>query len=142
MVFLLNTGASSPKLERLSTDEIQKLIASGNVVVLNFWATWCEPCVEEIPIFRKLQANHQEIIVIGISMDDLNIENKIQRFITEHRMNYRVAIWTGNDFEQMVDSIDPGWDGPIPATFIFRKGKLVYSRTGPVTEAELLKQLS
>ena len=126
-------AATSTDLEKLSTEEIHELIASSDSLVMNFWATWCEPCVEEIPIFSKIQKNHKDVAVIGISMDEL--------FIQDHSMTYRVALWTGNDFEQMVNSIDPKWDGPIPATFIFKKGKLVYSKTGPVTENEVLKKL-
>jgi len=141
LLLLLGMGAGSPTLEKISTDEIRNLISSDDVVVFNFWATWCEPCVEEIPIFTKLQDSHKQITVIGISMDELKSEDQVQNFIKEHKMNYRVALWTGSDFEQMVNSMDPQWDGPIPATFIFRKGKLIYSKTGPVKETELLNQL-
>jgi thiol-disulfide isomerase/thioredoxin len=141
IVLLLCTAATSVQLEKLGTEDIQKLIASNGTVVINFWATWCEPCVEEIPVFSRIQTTYKYVTVVGISMDELNIEDGVQSFIQKHSMNYRVAIWTGNDFDQMVNSIDPKWDGPIPATFIFKKGKLVYSKTGPVTESELVQQI-
>jgi len=141
LALCLCVGATSGNLEKLDTPDIQKLISSGHTVVLNFWATWCEPCVEEIPIFSKIQNRHKDVTIVGISMDELKLVNQVQNFIQKHEMNYRVAIWTGNDFEQMVNSIDPKWDGPIPATFIFRKGKLVYSKTGPVTQTELIRKI-
>jgi thiol-disulfide isomerase/thioredoxin len=104
---------------------------------MNFWATWCEPCVEEIPIFAKFRKNRKNVTVIGISMDEPEKQEQVIRFIKQYKMNYRVAIWTGDNFENMVNSIDPKWNGPIPATFIFQKGKLIYSKTGPITESEL-----
>jgi thiol-disulfide isomerase/thioredoxin len=138
---LLCLGATGIHLEKLQTEDIHKLIVSNDITVLNFWATWCEPCVEEIPVFTKIQNTHKRVTIIGISMDELKIQDQVQSFARKHSMNYRVAIWTGDDFEQMVNSIDPKWDGPIPATFIFKKGRLAYSKTGPVTVEELTKEL-
>jgi len=135
-------GATPQQLEKLNNEEIRKLPSEADVLVINFWATWCEPCVEEIPVLTKIQSRHKKITVIGISMDESEKENEVRRFIKEHAMGYRVALWTGDDFETMVNSIDPNWDGPIPATFIFQKGKRIYTKTGPITEAELLKHLS
>ena len=142
LLTLLCLGATSVNLEKLTTEDIHKLISSNDTLVINFWATWCEPCVEEIPIFSKIQDIHRAVAVIGISMDELNKEDQVQTFVQNHSMNYRVALWTGNDFDEMVNSIDPKWNGPIPATFIFKKGKLVYSKTGPVTELELERKIS
>jgi thiol-disulfide isomerase/thioredoxin len=139
---VLFLGASAPKLEKLNDDQVAKLAGEGDVVLLNFWATWCAPCVEEMPVFAKVQKRFKNLKVIGVSMDEPDQESKIHEFLKEHPVNYRIVLWTGNDLEKMVNSIDPAWNGPIPATFIYKKGKRVYSKIGPITEEELLKNLS
>ena len=134
--------AGAPKLERLNDDQVAKLGGAGEVVVLNFWATWCAPCVEELPVFVKIQNRFKHVKVIGVSMDEPDKEDKIHHFLKEHPVNYRVVLWTGKDFEKLVNSIDPEWPGPIPATFIYRDGKRIYSKVGPITETELLRIIS
>src|SRR5687768_4054911 len=139
LFLFLALGASSSKIEKLSDQEIRKLADTADVVILNFWATWCAPCVEEIPAFVKVQERFKDIKVIGVSMDDLHHEPLIHKFLTKHPVNYRVVLWGGNDLEKLVNLIDPKWPGPIPATFIFRKGERIYSKVGPITEQELVK---
>jgi thiol-disulfide isomerase/thioredoxin len=141
LILLAGVALATPKLEKLNDNQVGKLPAGGSIVIVNFWATWCAPCVEELPIFVKLQDRMKHIQVIGVSMDEPDEEAKIHQFLKKHPVNYRVALWTGNDLEKMVNSIDPAWNGPIPATFIFQNGKRIYSKVGPITEAELLKVL-
>jgi thiol-disulfide isomerase/thioredoxin len=133
--------ASNPPLERWTTPQVLKLPQEADVVILNFWATWCVPCVEEMPIFVKVQKQHKNLKVIGISMDEPDRQTIVVHFLKQHPVNYRIGIWTGNDFEQMVNAIDSKWDGPIPATFIYQKGKRVFSKAGQITETELKRHL-
>jgi len=123
----------------LNDAAIAKLPAQKGTVVLNFWATWCQPCVEEIPLFIRLQQEHPDIALVGISMDELDQEAQVQAFARKHGMNYRVVLRQGEDFETMVNSIDPEWIGALPATFVFKDGKRVYSKIGLITEQELLQ---
>lgn len=134
--------SSAVRVERINDAAIAKLPSQNKTVVLNFWATWCQPCVEEIPLFIKLQKEHPEISVVGISMDELNQETKVQSFAKSHKMNYSVYLRDGDDFEKMVNSIDPQWIGALPATFVFKNGKRVYSKTGSITEKELQQAIS
>jgi AhpC/TSA family. len=141
LISFLSISASASQVEKMDNEQVRKLPAQAETVVMNFWATWCVPCVEEIPIFTKIQKQFKDIVVIGISMDDPDRENLVQKFVQDHPMGYRVAFWTGDNFEEMVDSISPKWNGPIPATFVFKKGKLIYSKVGQITESELMKIL-
>ena len=134
---LIAACSSKVQVERLNDAAIEKVPSQNQTVVLNFWATWCQPCVEEIPLFIKLQKDHPEISVIGISMDESNQQAQVQSFVQKHGMNYRVALREGDDFEKMVNSIDPQWIGALPATFVFKNGHRVYSKTGVITEQEL-----
>jgi thiol-disulfide isomerase/thioredoxin len=134
--------SSAIKVDRINDAAIAKLPSQSKTVVINFWATWCQPCVEEIPLFIKLQKEHAEISVVGISMDELNQQSKVQSFVEQHGMNYKVALRDGDDFEKMVNSIDPQWIGALPATFVFKNGKRVYSKTGAITAEELQHAIS
>jgi peroxiredoxin len=62
----------------------------GEVVLVNFWATWCEPCQHEIPEFIRLQNNSHGLQILGISLDDST--EPVRSFYTEFKMNYPVAV--------------------------------------------------
>jgi len=62
----------------------------GKVVLLNFWATWCEPCRQEIPALVQLQSNHRHLQILGISLDDS--AEPVRTFKNEFKINYPVAI--------------------------------------------------
>jgi thiol-disulfide isomerase/thioredoxin len=136
-LFLIAACSSAIRVERMNDAAIEKLPSENQMVVLNFWATWCQPCVEEIPLFIKLQKEHPEISIVGVSMDELDHEPQVQIFARKHGMNYRIALREGDDFEKMVNSIDPSWIGALPATFVFKNGTRVYSKTGLITDQEL-----
>jgi thiol-disulfide isomerase/thioredoxin len=102
----------------------------GKVVVLDFWATWCGPCREEIPGFTVLQEKYasQGFSVIGISMDDE--PGPVAQFYKEFRMNYPVAV--GN---QRIGELYGGIFG-LPTTFLIgRDGRIYAKHTGGINPA-------
>jgi thiol-disulfide isomerase/thioredoxin len=129
------------KIEKLDDKEIPKLISQNKVVVLNFWATWCQPCVEEIPIFVKLHQQHPKIEIVGISMDEADQLPAVEEFAKKHDMDYKIVLRVGENFETMVNTIDPSWMGGLPATFVFKDGRRTFSKTGIITEQELLQAI-
>jgi thiol-disulfide isomerase/thioredoxin len=137
IVFLITACSSSGSIQKLDDAGISKLGSQNNTVILNFWATWCEPCVDEIPIFVRLKQQHSEFEVIGISMDEPDQITAVEQFVKKHGMNYRVVLREGENFETMVNSIDPAWMGGLPATFVFKDGKRIYSKMGIISEEEL-----
>ncbi len=71
----------------------------GKVVVLDFWATWCEPCKEEIPHLVDLQTKYpQRVQVLGISMDD--DDKPVRAFQQQYKMNYPIAVGTSSLADQ------------------------------------------
>jgi thiol-disulfide isomerase/thioredoxin len=133
--------SSSGKIQKIDDSGITSLTSQEKVVVLNFWATWCQPCVEEIPIFIRLQQQHPEIDVVGISMDEPDQTGAVEAFVRKHEMNYKVVLREGENFETMVNSIDPEWMGALPATFVFKDGKRTFSKAGLISEQELLQAI-
>ena len=122
-------GVQLMKIEDLH----QKISAKGEQVqVINFWATWCAPCVKELPLFEKLQAERADVSVSLVSIDldlDPNPE-KVYRFVERKKIQSSVYLLQAANPNSWIDSIDATWSGAIPATLI------VNSRTGKRTFVE------
>jgi thiol-disulfide isomerase/thioredoxin len=104
----------------------------GRVVVLNFWATWCGPCLAEIPVLNDLgQRYGSQVEVIGVSLDE-DGWTAIDTFRTDHPMNYPLAL-ANDDVLASFGGVDQ-----LPATFVIdRTGRIVIKRVGLLTESAL-----
>ncbi|MBI1761528.1 MAG: redoxin domain-containing protein [Acidobacteria bacterium] len=137
-----STGAAS-NIALLKPAAFPKLRDSykGKVIVLNFWATWCAPCVAEMPEFIKLDADYRGkgVQVLAISADDTtDLKTLVTRFVKEKGMTFPVYVQDTDDPQQMIDLINKDWPGVLPATFIYDKqGKLILSRFG-IIDRDLL----
>jgi thiol-disulfide isomerase/thioredoxin len=105
----------------------------GQPVLVNFWATWCEPCREEYPLLVELAKKYapRGLVVIGISFDDDAEMNLVRRFLARHAppfTNYRVKMGTQEKFWK---AADPAWRGSLPATMVYdREGRRVIRLIG------------
>lgn len=100
----------------------------GKPVLLNVWATWCEPCRREIPELRKLHAEHgASVHFVGVSIDSEHDAARVARYAKRARITY--PVWLDH-----ADRISGLFGvGMVPATFLFdAKGKLVWRHVGPV----------
>lgn len=118
----------------------QKLSAyRGRVVILNFWATWCGPCVKEMPDLAAIQNQYAAlgVQVIGASADTLAEQKAVRDFVTKIKINF--PVWLGASTEDMARfSLGPA----LPGTAIIgRDGKIVAVYQGVIKEADLKKQL-
>jgi len=105
----------------------------GRVLLVNFWATWCEPCREEFPGLVRLHHTYRShgLSVVAISMDEPESRPAIEQFLKSRGANFGSYRQQFKDFEALVNSINPRWNGGIPATFLYdRVGKLVQSWQG------------
>ena len=106
---------------------------SGKVVVVNFWATWCVPCLAEIPSFNRLhqQLASKGVVVLGVSMDEEGAE-RVRPFLKKHPIDYPVALGSAA-------LSDPYRLDELPVTVIFdRSGKQIKRFEGLTSESDLL----
>jgi thiol:disulfide interchange protein DsbD len=125
--------SSLPQASKLEGGNIDTAALSGKVVVVNFWATWCVPCIQEIPGFNKLHKDFagQGVAVLGISMDDEGAA-RVQPFLKKHPMDYPVGL--GSEALNKQYNLDQ-----LPVTLVFdRTGKQVKRFEGFTSEADLL----
>ena len=114
---------------------------SGKTLVINFWATWCQPCLKEIPEFVQLQTQFaaKNVQFIGIAIDELPA---VARFKDTTKMNYPVLIaseWEGFNLSQQL-----GNDAnTVPYTVVVNPaGKIIYRHAGAVKKEDLLAVIS
>jgi len=125
--------------------ELEQLMQtkSDTTYIFNFWATWCAPCVKELPHFEKLASVNKDkkIKLILVSLDfKRQFESKLVPFITENKIQSEVLLLDEPDHNQWIDKVDPSWNGSIPATLIIdtkNKEKHFYERE--FTYEELIK---
>lgn len=111
----------------------------GKVVVLNFWATWCAPCREEMPAFMRLQARWgvRGVQFVGLANDD---PDKVVRFGRELGINY--PLWTGGQDVAELSRRLGNRLGVLPHTAILgSQGQLLEARVGPYSEAQMEERL-
>jgi len=121
-----------PHVMRLEGGALDTAPFNGKVVVVNFWATWCVPCIQEIPGFNKLnqQLGEKGVVVLGVSMDEEGAE-RVRPFLKKHPMEYLVAL--GSDAISKQYGLDE-----LPVTIVFdRSGKQVKRFEGFTAEDAL-----
>jgi len=98
----------------------------GKVILLNFWATWCHPCKEEIPDLVALQEQYKsDIVVLGFSIDDKPEE--LQEYAKKFKMNYPVLVGAGH--ENIQEAYGPMWGVPV-TVIIGRDGRIAKKQSG------------
>lgn len=94
------------------------------VYVVNFWATWCKPCVKELPYFEKLNETYKDknVEVILVSLDFPHLyDKKLKPYIKEHNLQSKLVALDDPDMNSWIPKVSESWSGSIPATIIYNK---------------------
>jgi thiol-disulfide isomerase/thioredoxin len=92
--------------------------------IVNFWATWCAPCVKELPYFEKINKEYaiHNVEVILVSLDfPKQIDKKLIPFINKNKLQAKVVLLNDINEDVWIQAIDKSWSGAIPATLIYNK---------------------
>ncbi len=119
--FSLISNAQNVKV--IKVPELESMIQNEEegITIINFWATWCKPCVMEMPYFETLNhsSDYQEATVLFISLDFVeNLETKVKKFIKKKNIKSDVFLLDNIDYNSWIDKVDKSWSGAIPATLI------------------------
>jgi thiol-disulfide isomerase/thioredoxin len=123
LLLLVPLFSTAQKAEIVKLQHIIQLFENrtNKIQVVNFWATWCAPCVKELPIFEKLNdENRPDVKVTLVSMDldlDSNPE-KVYKFISRKNIRSNVLLLDEPNPNEWIDKISPEWSGALPATMI------------------------
>jgi thiol-disulfide isomerase/thioredoxin len=133
-----------PVAVRVITAEQFPALLKPNVartLLVNYWATWCDPCREEFPDLVKIDKDYRArgLDTIAISLDDLaELKTEVPRFLRLMKARMPVYLLNVADPEPSIKLVDPTWEGALPATFLYdAKGEIVFKKFGRFNTAEL-----
>lgn len=139
LVALVLAAVRAAVLVDLTPQQLQEELRKASVpVVVNVWATWCRPCVEEFPEVLEFARKHQgDVKVMLVSADFVSRRELVERVLRERSVGFVTYLKQGSD-DAFVEVLSPQWSGALPATFVFAPGgKLVAWFERQVTKAEL-----
>lgn len=154
LLFIVSTSCVETKKNKatIATVNFEQLsprlhMNNDTIYIINFWASWCNPCVKEIPDFEKINSayKNKKIKMIMVSLDFPNqLETKVLPFIAEQKITAEVVLLFNPNANSWINKVSPEWAGSIPATLIykndfrsFREGSYSYQELKQIIESNL-----
>lgn len=127
-------------------DGLENYIKPQNdtIYIVNFWATWCKPCIEELPYFEKINEEYgsKNVKVILVSMDmSKQVLSRLIPFLEKNKIKSEVVLLNDVDADVWINKVDPSWSGALPATLIYNSKKRLFFEQS-FTYQSLLEQLN
>ncbi len=131
------------RLDTSNADAVMRRY-QGKVVVVNFWARWCEPCAREMPALAAAARERRQagLVLITVDMTGDDDRQGSRRFLERYGVRPPRFRYAARRLKAFTKTLGIAWSGNLPATFVFdRQGRLRWSHLGPVTRKALEKQL-
>lgn len=152
LMLLPGVAVFSQSIQVVDFEQLQSRLELRNdtTYVVNFWATWCLPCIKEMPAFQKIHEEYisQKVKVLLVSLDFVkHIDSRLIPFIEKHELTPEVIVLNDPDANAWIDKVSPRWSGALPATLIFNKNfreffeqEFTYLSLKQIVESNLVKQ--
>lgn len=123
ILIFISMNLDAQEIKVISFKELELMTQQNNdtTYIFNLWATWCQPCVAELPNFVKLDSAYssKKIKVVFISMDfKKDLDTRLKPFVTNHKIKQDVYLLSDPDANSWIDKLDKSWSGGIPASLI------------------------
>lgn len=132
---------------KISKEDLIQIMndSSDKLHVINFWATWCAPCVSELPEFQKavngLDAKKIDFLFVSLDFPS-EADKKLLPFLKRNNYTFNVALMTETDYNSWIDQVDPNWQGNIPATLFFNRARKIHHFVAePMDKPQLVKTI-
>ena len=135
--------ATTPAPRAINAEEMQSLLKRDGTrpLLVNYWATWCDPCRDEFPDLVKIDQEYRPkgLDFIAITLDDLvELKTGVPKFLRQMKATMPVYLLNVSDPEPSINAVDPNWGGALPATFLYnQQGEIVFKHFGRVKTDEL-----
>ena len=148
LAFISTQQTAGQSIRKIHVKELEKILSNqeNKLFILNLWATWCAPCVKEIPAFEKIakEIDKSKVSFVMISLDfPSQIETQLKPFLKKNKTSLDVSVMMDTDYNSWIDKVDPTWEGNIPSTLFFNNSKKTrYFHSGELSESELRKLIN
>ncbi|MEE9217679.1 MAG: TlpA disulfide reductase family protein [Acidobacteriota bacterium] len=117
-----STPTPTVQVQPLDADAFQELVLAsrGRPLLVNLWATWCEPCKQELLTLEALSRDLGESVhLIGVSVDAPERIAQVRELLALLNVSFPQYIRMEADDEAFINAVDPGWNGALPSTFVY-----------------------
>ncbi len=130
-----------------SFNEIEEIFqdTDGKLHVINFWATWCKPCVEEMPYVQELMDHFttEELRLTLVSLDfKKDIDTKYLSFLNDHKLKGDQIVLLDGNYNEWIEKVDEQWSGAIPITLIIKGDQRIFIEESFNETSEILKYIN
>lgn len=145
LILSIRSDAQTIPVVKFSDLEPMLTTESDTLYVVNFWATWCKPCIEEMPYFveaeKSLSAQKVKFIMVSLDFPKM-IDSRLKPFLKKNKVPGQVIVLNDPNSNSWIPKVNEEWDGAIPVTLIFNRKNRIFINIGFDNTTDLLKNIN